>query len=62
MAAFMTFEEIWRQLCRKSPGLDREDTRVEFTSDNLRRLLEQVYEQGQLSQSDKGFIDTFFKN
>jgi hypothetical protein len=45
----MTFKEIWNQLLRKQPSLQKPETVVEFRSDNLERLLLQVYEQGQKS-------------
>lgn len=45
----MTFKDIWNQLLRKQPDLAKPETVVEFKSDNLHRLLEQVYEQGQKS-------------
>lgn len=43
----MTFDQIWDQLRRKSTKLDKPDASVEFTSENLKRLLCQVYEQGE---------------
>ena len=45
----MKFSEIWSQLCRKDARLNTDGTKVEFESQNLKRLLEQVYEQGQKS-------------
>ena len=45
----MTFDQIWSQLTRKKPALERDDTVVEFTAGNLRRLLMQAYEQGEAS-------------
>lgn len=45
----MTFDQIWEQLVRKQPKLDQDDSMVEFTADNLRWLLRQVYEQGEAS-------------
>lgn len=42
----MKFSDVWNQLCRKEPRLNEPETKTEFTSSNLRRLLEQVYEQG----------------
>jgi hypothetical protein len=45
----MTFQDIWNQLCRKQPSLEKPETTVEFKSDNLKALLRQVYEQGQKS-------------
>lgn len=43
----MTFPELWAQLKRKKPALEKDDASVEFTAGNLRKLLRQVYEQGQ---------------
>ncbi len=45
----MTFDQIWGQLVRKQPKLKRDDSIVEFTAGNLRRLLRQAYDQGQAS-------------
>ena len=45
----MTFDEIWQQLTRKKPELDQDLSVVEFTAGNFRRLLRQVYEQGEAS-------------
>lgn len=42
----MTFDEIWGQLLRKDPKLNNEDYRVELTAPNLKRLLQQVHDQG----------------
>jgi hypothetical protein len=42
----MTFQNIWQQLCRKRPKLNDPQSVAEFTSDNLKSLLEQVYNQG----------------
>lgn len=42
----MKFEDIWLQLVRKEPALADPTSKLEFTSDNLRKLLRQVYEQG----------------
>ena len=64
----MTFDDIWNQLCRKSPALSRRDSRLEFTSNNLKLLLKQVYEQGQKSvepqviqpkESKDDYLDAF---
>ena len=49
----MTFEQLWGQLTRKQPKLERDAAIVEFTAGNLRRLLRQAYEQGQLSVPHK---------
>ena len=43
----MTLEDIWNQLCRKQPQLAKDDTTIEFKSQNLKSLLSQVYEQAQ---------------
>lgn len=50
----MTFREIWQQLVRKDSRLLDGDAKVEFTSSNLKKLLEQVYEQGQKSVPKSG--------
>jgi hypothetical protein len=42
----VTFQNIWQQLCRKRPKLNDPQSVAEFTSDNLKSLLEQVYDQG----------------
>lgn len=42
----MTFQQIWSQLVKKDPDLAKPDAKVEFTSENLERLLRQVYDQG----------------
>ena len=43
----MTLEDIWNQLIRKQPQLAKDDTTIEFKSQNLKALLSQVYEQAQ---------------
>ena len=45
----MTFDQLWGQLVRKKSKLERDDSTVEITAGNLRRLLRQAYEQGQAS-------------
>jgi len=45
----MTFDQIWEQLVQKQPKLAEDASKVEFTAGHLRRLLRQVYEQGQAS-------------
>lgn len=57
----MTFQEIWQQLCRKSPSLEKPGATVEFKSENLKALLRQVYDQGQKSApaSSDGRFDMF---
>jgi len=42
----MTFKEIWNQLCKKSPKLENGKSSVEMDADNLKTLLEQVYDKG----------------
>lgn len=42
----MNMQQIWEQLCNKNALLRVNSTVVEFESQNLKRLLEQVYEQG----------------
>lgn len=59
----MTSDEIWEQLKRKQPKLERSDAVVEITAGNLRRLLRQAYEQGEASRpSSPGppFFEDFF--
>lgn len=52
----MTFDEIWKQLCKKQPGLTDPFAIVEFDSASLRRLLLQVYEKGRESApKESGF-------
>lgn len=43
----MTFQQIWDQLVIKQPRLADRSAKVEFSSDNLKTLLRQVYEQGE---------------
>ncbi len=57
----MTFDQIWGQLVRQKPKLERDDSIAEFTVANLRRLLRQVYEQGQASVPREPLEDTFAK-
>lgn len=45
----MTFDQIWKSLCSKNDRLLDDDAKVEFAAINLKRLLRQVYEQGQHS-------------
>jgi hypothetical protein len=40
------FSNIWAALLKKSPKLADPTTVVEFTSKNLKSLLEQVYDKG----------------
>jgi hypothetical protein len=53
----MTFQEIWRQLCRKRPLLSDPDSTVEFKSVNLKSLLRQAYEQGEKAGRVAGGLD-----
>lgn len=41
-----TFAEFWRSMVRKYPDLGRDDAKLEFTSQSLRRLLAKVYDKG----------------
>jgi hypothetical protein len=58
----MTLSQIWEQLCKKDGRLHDEEAKVEFTSANLKKLLEQVYEQGRLTNggSSRGVADDLF--
>lgn len=57
----MTFGEIWASLVNKCPDLANDAAVVEFRSDNLRRLLRQVYDQGAKSVvRDGGAVGSFF--
>lgn len=56
----ITFGKVWQQLVTKRPELEKPETKVEFTAGNLRRLLEQVYEQGQKSAADGSDGDRWF--
>lgn len=51
----MTFEQIWSKLLEKDERLNQGDTMIAFTSANLKRLLQQVYDQGvkQAKDTDK---------
>lgn len=42
----MEFSEIWNRLTTKNPKLNNPGSTIELTSDNLQKLLKQVYEQG----------------
>lgn len=48
----MTFDQLWKQLVAKRSALAKDETKVEFTAGHLRKLLRQVYEQGQKAQRD----------
>lgn len=56
----MTFDEIWESLVRKKPDLDRPHAKAEFTSGALKRLLRQVYEQGQKSSDATNLFGDLF--
>jgi hypothetical protein len=45
----LSLEQIWQQLCKKDSRLAQPETVVDFKSENLKKLLAQVYEQGQKS-------------
>lgn len=49
----VTFDQIWESLLRKSPRLANDRTLVEFEAAALRRLLRQVYEQGEAFERSK---------
>ena len=51
----MAFEEVWNQLLRKSPKLEKSEATVTITSDNLKQLLRQTYGQGVKSQNSSTF-------
>lgn len=62
----MTLQEIWNQLNKKAEGkLDKPDTEIMFTPPKLRKLLEQVYEQGKRSapppKDPEGSFNDLFK-
>jgi hypothetical protein len=50
----LTLEQIWQQLCKKDTRLNQPETVVDFKSENLKKLLAQVYEQGQRSAKSNG--------
>lgn len=59
----MTFQDIWNQLVRKNPAIAENGKTVEFQSENLKRLLRQVYEQGERKgKSDAEAIHTAAAN
>ena len=63
----MTFQEIWASLCKKRPLLSDPNATVEVSSDGFKKLLRQVYEQGQKSVTVKpaksgGMFDDLFSN
>jgi hypothetical protein len=60
----MSFDQIWASLCRKKPTLENGTAVVTITSDALKTLLRQVYEQGKGSAKPAseraGFFDSIF--
>ena len=60
----MQFNRIWEQLVDKKPALSDPTTKVEFTSESLKRLLLQVYNQGMKTSSppkSKGIYEDLIK-
>ena len=49
----MTFDEVWKALVTKRPALAEDDTKVEFQVKNLKKLLQQMYDQGASSVPKK---------
>lgn len=49
----MTFPELWNALVAKDVRLENPEAKIEFKSANLKRLLEQVYEQGGKRERDQ---------
>jgi len=45
----LTFNQIWEQLKQKKPNIEDSGIVLEFSSENLKVLLRQVYEQGKES-------------
>ncbi|MAT51425.1 MAG: hypothetical protein CMK32_09615 [Porticoccaceae bacterium] len=43
----MQFSDIWNRLCQKQERLNDGDAEVTFKSENLKKLLRQVYDQGE---------------
>ena len=50
----MTFDEIWKQLCKKRPGLSDPLNDISIDSENLKKLLMQVYQQGRNKGRESG--------
>lgn len=50
----MTFERTWQSLCRKEPELQKPGTKIEFESQNIKALLQQVFEKGRESAPKAG--------
>ena len=42
----MSFNDLWQALVRKRPPLANESITIEMTPANLRKLCEQMYDQG----------------
>ncbi len=60
----LSLEQIWQQLCKKDSRLDQPETVVDFKAENLKKLLAQVYEQGQRSaipDNSFGWFDGLLK-
>jgi|CXWL01.1.fsa_nt_gi hypothetical protein len=58
----MTFDKIWQQLVAKNSKLLEDNTTVEFRAAALKKLLKQVYEQGQkLVKDADSFLNSLFK-
>ena len=59
----MTLDQIWKQLVKKKPKLQDPNATVEITSDNLRLLLKQVYEQGERRATNtNNFMEDVFNS
>lgn len=54
----MTFDQIWNQLLKKSSDLADPQAKVEFSSENLKALLRQVYEQAEKTGAEKSKQDS----
>ena len=58
----MTFDKIWEQLVAKNNKLLDDNATVEFKAAALKKLLKQVYEQGQKqSKAKDSFLSDMFK-
>lgn len=55
----MTFHDIWNQLLKKSSSLADPQSKVEFTSENLKALLRQVYESAPTSDGVSDLLGIF---
>lgn len=57
-----TFENLWESLCKKCNDLRDPAAKVEFRSDNLKKLLEQMYDQGaKHSKEQKDLFGNLFR-